>query len=445
MALSSETHGVIVTHGVLDVSIKGDLLASFTNSIANALEQPTTEGKQKIHREMDTKVDPSVAKLHIEAPNGTKSTWVFKEAYWVDAFPAPSASMVLGWVVSHMRQFLVFIWEKWFLTDPANNKSFDPKGGRSDDIYNAGPWHSILFGVLLFFLRAMLIPMVVIAPVLLITVRILHLLPRFGAITTVINWVHALDPMLSRVLGDVKRYAEHGMWSANARGILEQIVIDMLNDDGIEDITIVAHSLGAVVTYDALKEGGRIAQVVKQRDADGKHKKISFISVGSAINPVYRLTTKSKDPLIRERFSTTLSGVITGNDGSTNKDDQSALQRFTWLDIFARLDPIAFGRMDEEKIAKIANIDSSQLKSRMVVNKDNPIEDHVTYWQNKALVMPRIIKVINGNQEYPWEEAGFTKKKFKNHFEHVTKRLGLIVIGIGVVITALTLGIIYLI
>ena len=53
MALSSGNHGIIVTHGVIDVSIKGGLLASFTNSVADALEQPTTEGKQEIRREMD--------------------------------------------------------------------------------------------------------------------------------------------------------------------------------------------------------------------------------------------------------------------------------------------------------------------------------------------------------------------------------------------------------
>jgi hypothetical protein len=81
----------------------------------------------------------------------------------------------------------------------------------------------------------------------------------------------------------------------------------------------------------------------------------------------------------------------------------------------------------------------------MIVNKDNPIEDHVVYWQNKALVLPRIIKVINGGQEFPWKEAGYTREKFKKHFEGVTKRLGMIVLGIGVVIVGLTVGIIILV
>ena len=61
MTLSSGNHGIIAIHGVIDVSTKGDLLASFTNSVADALGQPTTEGKQEIRREMDTKLVPSVA------------------------------------------------------------------------------------------------------------------------------------------------------------------------------------------------------------------------------------------------------------------------------------------------------------------------------------------------------------------------------------------------
>jgi len=38
MSLSPGTHGIIITHGVMDVSIKGDLLSTFTNSIAKALK-----------------------------------------------------------------------------------------------------------------------------------------------------------------------------------------------------------------------------------------------------------------------------------------------------------------------------------------------------------------------------------------------------------------------
>ena len=54
-----------------------------------------------------------------------------------------------------------------------------------------------------------------------------------------------------------------------------------------------------------------------------------------------------------------------------------------------------------------------------MINLDNPVRDHSYYWKNRALVIPRIARAINGGAEYPWPEAGITDEKVKRHIQGV--------------------------
>jgi len=239
--------------------------------------------------------------------------------------------------------------------------------------------------------------------------------PPFGPLETVLKWVHKLDPFLSNSLGDVQRYIEHGVWSANARARMENVVIGMLNDTygAVRDITIVAHSMGCVLTYDALAEGGRIAQETTRLQALGKRKKLTFVSVGSGINQVFRLARRSQSVFGRRQFLRSLAKEITGYDENSSQDAASLQDRFFWLDIFARRDPVPAGRLDISIINQ-AKVDLvSQFKSRRVINKDSVILDHTTYWANKDTVMPRIARAINGGAQYPWPEARITTDRLE--------------------------------
>ncbi|MFC1905154.1 hypothetical protein ACFLXT_05310, partial [Chloroflexota bacterium] len=238
-----------------------------------------------------------------------------------------------------------------------------------------------------------------------------------GPLENIIGWIRKLDPFISSSLGDIQRYIDHEIWSANARARLENIVIGMLNDREIKDITIVAHSLGAIVAYDALTEGGNIAEAVTEL---GTSKKITFVSVGGAINRVFTIISSPDSPQFRHKKSMEiryndlqitkpLAKVITGYG-----DEQyigHPEDKFYWLDIFARRDPIPAGPIALYTIAK-AQIDPiRQIKERMVINKDSLVFDHVSYWENKELVIPRIARAINGGTEYPWPEAGITEAR----------------------------------
>jgi hypothetical protein len=456
MALSSESHGVIVTHGIGDNLKAGHLLADFTNNLCDGLlESPLIKSpKAKIYpaiqREAGLYEDPPSVTLQIESPRGEKTTWVCKEAFWGDAFPPPKAAAVLWWLLTkNLGNQLNYAFQG-IAKDPNNSKTFiTEKDKEAEKKKHPGELERIeeeTRKTARNRLRAkststlLLIPILtVITYLVLALIWVCQYLPSIGPLEKVLKWVHKLDPFLSESLGDVKMYVEHGVWSANARARLEKVIIDMLNDrfGKVKDITIVAHSMGCVVAYDALAEGGKVAEAVERLNYRGKTKKITLISVGSGINQVFGLA-KNSNLYAQQQFKRPLAKAITGFSGV---NDEKLTEKFFWIDIYARRDPVPAGDLDDE-IIKQARVGKDQVKRRKVINTDNIMMDHSAYWANKDVVTPRIARAINGGKEYPWPEAGITKEKLDHRARYATQldRLTKIAIVAVVVAAAVFLG-----
>jgi len=194
--------------------------------------------------------------------------------------------------------------------------------------------------------------------------------------------------------------------------------------------------MGCVVTYDALAEGGKVAEEIKRLESQGKSKKITFVSVGSGINQVFRLAKKS-NLYAQKQFERPLAKEITGYRSARGKTVEPPEDKFFWLDIYARRDPVPAGDLDDD-IIKQAKVDPErQVKRRKVINKDNIALDHTSYWENKDIVMPRIARSINGGTEYPWPEAGITPEKLSHRAKYATRLGRLTKIVIGAVIAGL--------
>jgi hypothetical protein len=448
MALSPGNHGVIVTHGIGDNMKPGNLLADFTNYLCDALmESPGEGGDPGIRREADLSEDPPSVTLQIKSPGGEKATWVCKEAFWGDAFPPPKASTVLWWLLTkNLFNQIKYVWDG-IRKDPANDETFIPEQDkRIEEKRHPGPpdWAAKTdqkSSYILLILKSAstliwTIPVAVIIYLFLFLIWICQFLPSIGPLEKVLKWIHKFDPFLSNCLGDVQKYIEHGVWSANARARLEKVLIDMLNDQfgSVNDITIVAHSMGCVVTYDALAEGGKVAEEIKRLESKGKSKKITFISVGSGINQVFRLAKKS-NLYAQKQFERPLAKEVTGYETTPGKESKPLESKFFWLDIYARRDPVPAGDLDDDIIEQAKVDPERQVKRRKVINKDNIALDHTSYWENKDIVIPRIARAINGGTEYPWPEAGITPKKLSHRAKYATRlgRLTKIVISIVIV------------
>lgn len=424
--LSPGVHGVIVVHGIGDQRA-GDTLADFSKALCDSLiNSPKDNDVPSVQLTSALSGKPPAVTLQITSPYGEKAVWVCREAYWNDAFPPPDPTRVLWWGVNqNLRSQLSALLR--MLQDPVNEElptesereKEKAKSGKSRSTATVGKKSRAQVRAKSGAVSAFaLLPLTILTYAVLGIIWILRVLPSIGPLDKLAGWVRKLDPLFSSKLGDVQRYVEHEIWSANARARLEEAVISMLGADEIKDITIVAHSMGSIVAYDALTEGGNIAQAIAA--SSGKmNKKITFVSVGAAVNRVFDIVSpksgkprggKNRDIRYNElQITKPLAKIITGY--GDEKYAGRLEEKFFWLDIFSRRDPVPAGPIGDYIINKAGIDPVKQMKERKVINKDSLIADHTSYWENIELVMPRITRAINGGKEYPWPEAGITDKK----------------------------------
>lgn len=429
MTLSTGQHGVIMVHGIGDQK-RGDTIAEFSKAVYDTLiRSPKDNEYPSIQLEPDVSGNPSSVTLEITSPYGDKAKWRCQEAYWNDAFPPPNATQVLWWGLNlNLRKQIDSVLK--ILKDPINKalpteneRRKEKKKVERNEQTGAVELSKIpkiqvvaKSGLVSGIALTLLTPL---AYLLLFIIWLLHFIPSIGPLDKIINWIRKLDPFISNSFGDIKRYIDHEIWSANAKKRLEDIVLGMLHDSDIKDITIVAHSMGAVLSYDTLTEGGLIAEAI-EASGGSVSKKITLVTVGSAINRVFTMISQKKDTYAHLQINKPLAKVITCYGDDTYK---GRLQdKFYWLDIFARKDPVPAGPIDQDIIENKAQIHPlDQMKERMVINKDSLIFDHNSYWENIELVMPRITRAINGGGEDPWPEAGITKKKVSERVQKALK------------------------
>ena len=275
--LSPGTHGVVIVHGIGEQR-RGDTLAAFAKALCDILiNSPKGTASPAVQLKSDVSGSPPSVTLQITSPYGEQATWLCREAFWNDAFPPPSATQVLWWGLNqNLRNQLSAFLRLW--RDPANEdlpteterqkETAKVKSGTATTpVVKQGRKpkaqvrvrSGVLSGIVL-------IPLVPLTYLLLGLTWILHIIPSIGPLDKFVSWVRKFDPALSSSLGDVQMYVDHQIWSANARARLENIVIAMLEDKTVEDITIVAHSMGSIVAYDALTEGGNIAEAIVRDD-----------------------------------------------------------------------------------------------------------------------------------------------------------------------------------
>jgi hypothetical protein len=440
-------HGVIVIHGIGEQK-KGETLAEFANSLAVTLIESegftASGGNVQVNADLDC--DPAMVTLLISPPTkgsdkytpldpGNTAEWVCKEAYWQTAFQPPPARDVMKLVISKYfrticRRFLDVMSCLWSVTrDPFNNvygrgadgtllaQSAARPGFRADSFEG-------FFAVLGHWIIAMLAPLIALAGYLALAAYwiigaaagILHIWPALKPIDKAVGWLHEnIDPFLSTSIGDLSQFFENTVWGASIRHRLETIITDMLRDDTIADITIVAHSMGCLVTYEALTKDGAVARELQKSQnmkdkSTAKSKRITFVSFGGATNLGFDMieqpnasaesVRRIKKPLARE---------ITGHLNGEHPTD-----KFFWLDMYSRLDPVPAGQLSNDIIEmstgnlkrqtpdpdRVLNMD--QIELRQVVNKEDLFQDHPAYWTNHEMVIARIAKAINGGT-YPWD------------------------------------------
>ncbi|MFN3974430.1 MAG: hypothetical protein ACK4K2_04010, partial [Dehalococcoidia bacterium] len=221
-------HGIVAIHGIGEGQPKGAFLATLVNAVADFLEE--VGGKVDRRFQVGERAE---AHLTVTPPHGGAEEFAFVEAYWADAFPPPRAVTVLGWLWAHLWGQFVLLLRAW--RDAANDTYFNPVGQREADTPTFPVWVRLLYRA---WFATLLLLLLLSAPAVIIALgvfQILFWLPlptmlgQFGLLGKALALIYALDPFLSRVLGDTHRYVNDGAWAANIRGIVERCLVDMVN------------------------------------------------------------------------------------------------------------------------------------------------------------------------------------------------------------------------
>ncbi|MSQ33659.1 MAG: hypothetical protein EXR60_04485 [Dehalococcoidia bacterium] len=424
------THGVVVIHGIGEPK-PGETLASVVNPIAEYLLERGARVRQAMEASSSGAAEAVIDFVPPDGAGGQPQRWLFREAYWAQVFQPPTLKDLFIWGLRVApRQIRTIVGG---LRDAANEQpdredpslcyesalvpaegrrvmqltrkrriGETPEGGK--DGAKTFKSAKILLGrvdrggmKLLGFLIALagLVAVPVVLSALLVGWFIIHL-PALPGLPSLGRWISSSrDPFFVKGLGDAYRFVEHMTWASAIRRVLEREVERLLDDGAVADVTIISHSLGAVVAYDALQKDGLLGAFIAA-DPVRRKKRITFVSVGAALNRTWLLAKDAPVPDAPRRFQRPVDRTIADPLPGKSRDPSSG---FRWVYIYARYDPVPAGPLDAE-LWFSSGLDPWQLKHRRVINQDNPFSDHYTYWENRRLVVPRLAHAIS--DDYPW-------------------------------------------
>lgn len=256
-------HGIVVVHGQVNVLAAGDELAIVANAIADSLEN----AGGSVARTFAVIGGRATGTLTVTRPGAPEpgDEFLFREGFWADSLPTAPAETVAKWMLTLGPK------EAWrvvrgFWGNLANDRIDDGKTSG----FPQRAWLRLAFALelapvtlligLIVALRVVLAPLVYA----LYSMTGIARSNTLALLSPITSFLHRLDPFLSDVMGDSWRFIEDGMWSCNIRDAVEGPLIAFFGDASVRDITIIAHSAGCGVAYDALAEGGVVADAARE-------------------------------------------------------------------------------------------------------------------------------------------------------------------------------------
>jgi hypothetical protein len=130
----------------------------------------------------------------------------------------------------------------------------------------------------------------------------------------------------------------------------------------VECVMVIAHSMGAVVTYEALT-GRRISDLIDQNFGGDGQPKLYLVTVGAGLNLAWRLVPEAEEGRLIRPLSTVAS----------------------WHDFWTEFDPVPRGKLNLP--ASLASL----FEDHKVVNQVDVFSDHTAYWNNAEEVLAPLL------------------------------------------------------
>ena len=170
-------------------------------------------------------------------------------------------------------------------------------------------------------------------------------------------------------LGDMWLYLNRPWEASRIRVRLEdrfREIVDEMNDplteSRVECVMVISHSMGAVVTYEALT-GRRMRDLLEKHFGGEGQPKLIFVTVGAGLNLAWQLVPSREEARLVRPCSECLE----------------------WHDFWSKLDPVPRGALMPPKPLTGAR------ESHEVVNQMDVFSDHTAYWNNAEQVLAPLL------------------------------------------------------
>lgn len=415
--------GVVIVHGVGEQG-RGDYIGSFVEPLASFIADGC--GSENVSITVRNEADASAwATLSIRG-DARDEEWHIREAWWAKNFRPSASRTVLFWAVIAGLTIMWATWRSIFVRAVARlahnyqqmSLSRDDLMGRPVERDSDGTLHlppdtkqglwvapqtlpgkAILDALVWLFICLVYVVGAIVLLTLLVPLYLFLLLPlSFVAPGPVVAVQRKLAGLIVSTIGDQQAMTTRRFALAGASNEVAQALWWMLSKDGLarskrtidgftgyETVTVVAHSGGCVVSFDAL------ASQVKQWMLDpelpagvSRPKRVGWITAGSGLNLAFRMR-RTKDSREHAFWHRPLVDFV------------------NWVNIYARYDPVPQGPPPADLVSTLLRDDGLLNRSSdarppyvclRVVNDDFPGSDHSGYWRNRVEVMSRVVGLI---------------------------------------------------
>lgn len=415
--------GIVIVHGVGEQQ-RGEYIGSFVEPLAGFVADSC--GSENVSVTVRNEPEaPAWATLFIHGDRRDEE-WHIREAWWARDFRPSSSKTVLFWAIIAGLTIAWATWRSVFVRAVARTfhdyqqmeLSRDDLMGRPAGRTPGGklyllpeaqhglwvapqtlPGKAVLDALVWLFICVLYVAGTALLLVVLVPLYLFLLLPLSfllpgpvgavqrklaGIIVSTIGDQQAITARRFALAGASNEVAQSLWWMLNKRG-LARAKRATEGFTGYETVTVVAHSGGCLVSFDAL--AGQVKEWLADPELPegvSRPKRIGWITAGSGLNLAYRMR-RTRDPREVAFWRRPLVGFV------------------NWTNIYARYDPVPQGPPPPDLVTTLLREDGlidgvSQSRPPYVclrvVNDDFPASDHSRYWTNRVEVMSRVVALI---------------------------------------------------
>jgi hypothetical protein len=382
--------GIVIVHGVGNQQ-RGDELDDVIEPLVEFLGARAV-GHANVHvvarnpRSGDTGAS---ARIHLYRPGATPAQeileeWDVREAWWAHVFRPSGGAGILAWamraLVAHIHSTIenilwrniVRVFGGWPAVQGTGVWQVPVAGAYPYYVLDAIGWLLITIGYLVVYSIGVALAFVV---------YVFLLLPGLQYWPPAGNLQRSLLNIFTGGIGEQQATTNRHVAVAEAASVVTQALCPFLDPQsrdrdglGYESVTVIAHSGGCVVSFEALT--GEEVRRLCGEDRLGR-RFVTLVTLGSGLNLAWRMRAarKAKDLAFWNR---------------------PISDHVNWINIYARYDPVPQGEPPDGMVRTLtgAGVAEQPWLAVRVANDDWPLTDHGAYWQNDAEVNARLVHAI---------------------------------------------------